>query len=237
MSTIKALIVDDDDLARVQLEIMLEAFPKLEIIGQADSAETARKLIDEYDPALIFLDVEMPIESGFDLIHSIKNPPAVILTTSHKKYAIQAFEVPVMDYLMKPISRDRLKQAVDKFFNNVVLDASPKPDRFNHLYICDGDKSWIVKFDDIRLVLSEEHFIRPYFNNESPLIHRSLTQIEEKLPKQKFFKSSRSSIVNIDWIHEIKTSSGGKIVLVLKDGMEVTMSRRATKEFKAFVGL
>lgn len=227
----KALIVDDERLARRELQRLLEAHAQVEIVGEAANAEEARRLIQEQKPELLFLDIQMPGESGFDLLASLERAPEVIFTTAFDRYALRAFEVSALDYLMKPVEPERLAAALAKV-RKKSEEERPARKPADQVFVKDGDRCWFVRLQEIGLLESEGNYTRLYFGKERPLIPRSLAQLEEKLDTDVFFRASRKHIINLRWIEQVDTAVNGALVAKLRGGHEIEMSRRQSQRFK-----
>jgi len=234
----KVLIIDDERLARLELRRLLAAHPALQVVGEAANAIDGRGAIGELAPELVFLDVQMPGGSGFDLLASLDNPPPVIFTTAFDHYALRAFEVSALDYLMKPIEPARLAHAVNKVLKQP--DAQ-KPDRQaapdGKVFIKDGERCWFVALEQIVLFESEGNYTRVYFDRHRPLLLRSLNQLESRLDPERFLRVSRRQIVNLDCVVGIAPGTAGSMVLTLKDDLKVPMSRRRAAQFRQLNGL
>jgi two-component system LytT family response regulator len=236
------LIVDDDELSRVRLKVLLEMRSNIEGVTEADSVDAALAIFDDVQPDLIFLDINMPGKNGFQLLEELSEHPPVVFTSAFDQYAIKAFEVNAIDYLIKPIEEVRLDQAFKKYdeYSASVLP-EPQLDKtqfkdqnpFNVIFIKDGERCWFVKYADIRMIESDANYVRIHFENESPMINRTLTQIEEKIPADMFFRANRSQIVNVMWIEKISSWFGSSFFIKLKDGKEVKLSRRAGRKLRA----
>ncbi|MDP0499227.1 MAG: LytTR family DNA-binding domain-containing protein [Verrucomicrobiota bacterium JB022] len=239
----KALIVDDERLARNQLRRLLQAHPQVEIVGEASHAAEARERIAELNPELLFLDIQMPEETGFDLLQSLEPPvPRVIFTTAFDEYALKAFEVNALDYLLKPIDPDRLATALERVQDGhhpspgqLTAPASFAPE--DRVFIREGERCWLVEVKRIRLLESEGNYTRVHFDEEAPLLYRSLTAMEKRLDPQKFFRANRAQLINIEWIHGIEPWFSGNLKVTLQGGTEVEISRRQAQAFKDVWGL
>lgn len=225
----KALIVDDERLARQELKRLLSAHPEIEIAGEARDAFEARKLVDESNPGLIFLDIQMPEQDGFEFLASLEETPLVIFTTAYDEYAIRAFEVNAIDYLLKPVSPERLAAALGKLPRR-------KPER-RQIFVKDGERCWFVNLSDVILFESEGNYTRLYFNGNRPLAPRSLNYLEERLDPSIFFRASRKHILNLKRIASMDPWANGGFLVKLKDGFEVEMSRRQAQKFKERMSL
>jgi two-component system LytT family response regulator len=220
----RVLIVDDERLARAELRRMLSAHPAIVIVGEAADAAEAAAQIAALQPDLLLLDVQMPGGSGFDLLATLDDPPEVVFTTAFDQYALQAFEASALDYLMKPIEPQRLAAALERAAAR--LGQAPAPASMpRKLFIRDGERCWFVRLEDIRLFESEGNYTRLYFDGATPLLGRSLLQLEQRLDPQQFFRASRRHIVNLAAVRGIENGDGGALALKL-DGMTVEVSRR-----------
>jgi two-component system LytT family response regulator len=227
----RALIVDDERLARNELRRLLAAFPEIIVEGEARHADEADELTRRLRPDLLFLDIQMPGTNVFDWLAGLDDVPAVIFTTAYDDFAIRAFEVNALDYLLKPIDPARLGAAVAK----AHAARTPRPEAtapLEQVFVRDGERCWFVKVADIRLLESEGNYTRLYFDDERPLILRSLNQIEPRLDSDRFFRASRRHIVNTTWITGVAPSVGGGLLLTLKGGLEVEVSRRQSLAFR-----
>jgi len=227
----KAILVDDEELARYELRRLLRAHADIEIVGEARNGEEALLLIRQLAPDILFLDIQMPGMSGFDLLEEMPGElPAVIFTTAFDRHAIKAFEVNALDYLLKPISPARMAVALDRVRGR--RPANP----LAQVFLRDGERCWIVRIPDIFLLESEGNYTRVCFGAERPLIRRSLNSIEQQLDSGRFFRANRRQIVNLDWINSTHITVGGLLVR-LKDSTEVELSRRQADELKKRLSL
>jgi two-component system LytT family response regulator len=226
----KALLIDDERLARVELRRLLAAHPEIEIAGEARNADEALELIRSVAPDLLFLDIQMPGKTGFDLLESLEELPQVIFTTAYDEYAIKAFEVNALDYLMKPIAPARLASALAK------LRPRSKP-KLQQVFVRDGDRCWIVRLPDIFLLESEGNYTRLHFGNDRPLIRRSLNALEQQLDPEMFFRAGRRHIINLKWIDKVDIAVAGGLVVTLRGGRTVEMSRRQSDRLRGILSL
>jgi two-component system LytT family response regulator len=226
------LIVDDERLARAELRRLLQEHPRIEVVGEAQNAGEARVALAEHQPDLLFLDVQMPGETGFDLLESLTDVPAVIFTTAYDEYALRAFEVSALDYLVKPIAPERLAAALRK----VKAPAKPRGG-LDQVFVKDGDRCWFVRVGEIVALESEGNYTRLYFGKERPLVGKSLVALEERLDPAQFFRASRSHIVNLRWIDSVETAVSGNLTVRLRGGLEVELSRRQSQKFKETMSL
>jgi two-component system LytT family response regulator len=227
----KALIIDDERLARLELRRLLGAHPEVEICGEARSGEEAIQLIPQLDADLLFLDIQMPGMTGFELLERLDDLPAVIFTTAYDEYAIRAFEVAALDYLMKPIVPARLAAALAR------VRPRAERSRLEQVFVRDGERCWIVRLSDIYLLESEGNYTRLYFAAEKPLIRRSLNALEEQLDPALFFRAGRKEILNLKWIERVDLSMAGGLLVTLRGGKSVEMSRRQSARLKEVLSL
>jgi two-component system LytT family response regulator len=222
----KALIVDDERMARQELRRLLAAHPSIEIAGEARDGDEALRLIAKLLPDVLFLDVRMPGLSGFDVLERLDNVPQVIFTTAYDEYALRAFEVSALDYLLKPIGPERLAAAIRK------LRPPSAPARLEQVFIRDGERCWLVRVADIFLLESEGNYTRVCFGAERPLILRSLSALEERLDPEVFFRAGRKHIVNLRWVERVDPGVAGNLLVRLRGGITVELSRRQSARFR-----
>jgi two-component system LytT family response regulator len=238
----KALIIDDERLARQELRSLLAAFPAVEIAGECNNAEAAVKMISEQQPDLIFLDIQMPGKNGFELLKELPEVPRVIFVSAYDEYALRAFEVNALDYLLKPVQAERLAEAVAKAMSGED-DRTRKESTLqladdDQVFVKDGEKCWFVKLSDIRLFESEGNYVRVFFEGNRPLILRSLNNLDERLNPRSFFRASRKHIINLKWVEKIENWFNGGLMVKLRGGGEqVEISRRQAAKFRDMMSL
>ncbi len=244
----RAIIIDDERLARKELNNLLENYPEIEIVDQAVNADEALEKIIQLDPELIFLDIQMPGKTGFELLEELEKVPKVIFTTAYDEFAIKAFDVNALDYLLKPIQEERLKDTITKV---LAVQASALAERAqegvseikqqlgmnDQVFVKDGDRCWFISLKEIRLFESDGNYIKVYFDNVKPMIHKSLNALDEKLDERSFFRASRKHIINLSWIETIETWFNGGLLVQLKGGEKVEVSRRQAARFKEKMSL
>jgi len=236
----KALIVEDSRLARLELKELLSVHQAIEVIGEAENAEVAEQLIEELDPDLLFLDINMPGKNGFELLESLEVAPQVIFTTAYDEFAIKSFEYNALDYLLKPIKEDRLAKALGKLQLHSQENKLPKGNYLGpeqQVFVKDGEKCWLVKIEDIRLFEVCGNYSRVYFDQHKPLILRSLNQLEERLDPEHFFRANRQEIINLKKISKIEPWFNGRLKVWMDDQQEVEVSRRQAVRFKELLSL
>ncbi|RDB06422.1 LytR/AlgR family response regulator transcription factor [Runella aurantiaca] len=243
----KALIIDDERLARNELRRLLENFPKIEVVGEAANADEAIKMVNELRPDLLFLDIQMPGKNGFELLEALEDDtiPEVIFTTAYDEYALKAFEYNALDYILKPIDLPRLSEAVHRVFEE--LDRKHDHDTISErkmlgendqVFIKDGEKCWFVKLGKVRLFESMGNYVRLHFDDQKPLVLKSLNALEERLDPISFFRANRKHIINLQWIDKIEPwFSGGLLVTLRGSGEKIEISRRQAIRFKDMLSL
>ncbi len=234
----KALIVDDEPLARRELQRLLDAFPSVSVIGEAGNIDDARERIEELSPDVVFLDIQMPGGSGFDLLTQLDRVPRVIFTTAYDQYAVKAFDVNALDYLLKPVEPERLATALRKLQAMSPQSASSQPaapagQPLDQLFIRDGHRCWFVPLREVSLFTAEGNYVRLSWGKERPLLGRSLTMLEHKLDPARFFRANRSQIVNLDFIQQVELGEGGRLHVQLREGPEIEVSRRQARLFRS----
>jgi len=230
----RAIIVDDERLARKELRSLLSEFPNVEIIEECDNAETAITLVDELKPDVVFLDIHMPGKDGFGVLEELDYLPHVIFITAYDEYAIKAFEVNALDYILKPIQPERLKEAISKVTVRDVesVSNSEKLGLNNLVFVKDGEKCWFVKLEDVPMFESEGNYVRVYFDNHKPLILKSLNNLANKLDEDVFFRANRKFIINLNWVESIESWFNGGLMVKLKNGEKIEISRRQASKLK-----
>jgi len=242
----RAIIIDDERLARAELKKLLQDFPEVEVIDEAANAEEGISKIDSLNPELVFLDIQMPGKTGFDMLSELERAPYVIYTTAYDEYALKAFEVNALDYLLKPVEPKRLADAIQKLHlaeqketrvggtenvNNSLLTEN------DQVFVKDGERCWFVKLCDIRLFESVGNYAKVFFGTNKPLILKSLNALEERLDEKTFFRANRKHIVNLRLIEKIEPYFNGGLLLELKGGEKIEVSRRQTVKFKEMMSL
>jgi len=236
---IKTIIIDDERLARAELRKLLAEFPRIDIVAEAANADEGIEKIENLDPDLIFLDIQMPGKSGFDMLASIDRAPDVIFITAYDEYALKAFEVNALDYLLKPVAPQRLAEAIHKLnLGKEPADHEAPIGKRNLLsdsdqvFVKDGERCWFVKLADIRLFESVGNYARIYFGPNKPLILKSLNALEDRLDEKLFFRANRKHIVNLRMVDKVEPYFNGGLLLEMKGGEKIEVSRRQTVKFK-----
>lgn len=257
----KAIVVEDSRLAREGLVRMLKEFPQLTVVGQADHPSTALKLVHEEQPDVIFLDIHMPGGTGFDLLEKLNYLPRIIFTTAYSDYAIRSFDFNTVDYLLKPISKERLSQAIHKLFSQIENKESPEAaestevdgssapaateksvnkaplESNSKIFVKDGEKCFLIRLESIRYIESQKNYVQLFFEDKKAYVKKSLNSVEEKLPKNMFFRASRQHIVNLQEIQRIEESLSDGYKITMSDGKVLEISRRNAAELKDLLSL
>jgi two-component system LytT family response regulator len=238
---IKAVIVDDERLARKALHSLLENVKDLEIVAEFENADDALEGIPDINPDLLFLDIQMPGKTGFDLLQELDRSPEVIFTTAYDEYAIKAFEVNALDYLMKPIEEDRLNEAVEKVRQNIKerkeIVRPEVLDEDDQVFLKDGDKCWFVHLRDVSHFESVGNYVRVFFDGSKPLILKSLNNLDKRLSDRNFFRANRKHIINLKWVAEVEPWFNGGLLVKLKTGDNIEISRRQAVKLKDLMSL
>ena len=235
----KAIIIDDERLARKELSSLLENHGEIEVIDEAANADEAMEKVEKHSPDVIFLDIQMPGKTGFELLEMLERVPQVIFTTAYDEFALKAFDFNALDYLLKPIQADRLAESISKIKPKVTKksDRDRKLSTEDQVFVKDGDKCWFVKLEDVRLFESDGNYIKVYFDKFKPMIHKSLNALDEKLDDRSFFRASRKHIINLSWVESIDTWFYGGLLVQLKGGEKIEVSRRQSARFREMMSL
>jgi two-component system, LytTR family, response regulator len=240
--SIRALIVDDEALARERIRKLLAGSTDVEIVGEASNGPEAITAIGQQRPDLVFLDVQMPEVSGFDVLRALPPDtwPAVVFVTAHDQHAIAAFEVHALDYLLKPFTQARLLAAVQRAREHLqtrdrarlnehlaewLKSTAPKPAHLSRIAVRSGHQTLFIKVEDIDYIESAANYAVVQSRGENHVLRETLTHLEAELPPRMFLRISRSIIVNLERVKGVQTSAGGESVIVLQDGRQLLMTR------------
>jgi two-component system, LytTR family, response regulator len=233
----KALLVDDERLARAGLRRLLKAHEDVIVVGEAANAGDAAAQIKRLQPDLVFLDVEMPGKTGLQLLDELDDLPMVIFTTAYQDYAVRAFEISALDYLVKPISAERLASALDKVRKPTGRERAVRNHVMHQIFLRDGDRCWIVAAEQIQMFESEGNYTRVHFDGHRPLIYRSLNTLETRLDPTMFLRASRSHIVNLRAIKSLQALPDGGLSATLSGNLTVAISRRQSRKLREQLSL
>lgn len=244
----RALVIDDERLARKELINLLSQFDQVEVVGEANNVDDAKEKIESLSPDVVFLDIQMPEKTGFDLLEELDIVPHVIFTTAYDEYALKAFQVNALDYLLKPVEQKRLGEAIERLQKKLSESAEKHEEAASarqgyklglndQVFVKDGDRCWFVKLSNVRLFESDGNYIKVYFDNNKPMIHKSLNALDERLDEKSFFRASRKHIINLSWVEAIEPWFNGGLVVTLKGGDRIEVSRRQAARFKDMMSL
>jgi len=231
----KAIIVDDEPPARRELRRLLSEFAWVEIVGECGNIAEAALRIEGLTPELVFLDIQMPGGSGFDLLTRLEHLPQVIFTTAHDEHAVRAFEVNALDYLLKPIDPARLAAALSRVRKaSDAATRAPSADApLQQLFLRDGSQCWFVPLHEVRMLSSEGNYVRLSWGARQPLLGRALSTIEQRLDPKRFFRANRRQVINLEFIESVEMGVNGRLHVQLRGGPEVEISRRQARLFKS----
>ena len=236
----RTLIVDDEPLARERLRGFLADDPTIEVVGEAGSGREAVGAILQLAPDLVFLDIQMPEMDGFEVIAALKDkvPPAVVFATAYDQFAVKAFEVHAVDYLLKPFDADRLQETLRRVARRLKQGGTPgprldgllnemqnRPDAHGRLLVKADKKMVLVPMNDIDWVEAADNYVVLHVGKESHIQRETLSAMEGKLPSDTFIRISRSTIVNINRIKELQPLFHGEYAVILKNGARLTLTR------------
>lgn len=239
----KAVLIDDERLARSELKRLLQEFPEIEVVGEAANAQEGIEAIEKTQPDIVFLDIQMPGKTGFDMLTELEKVPQVIFVTAYDEYALRAFDINALDYLMKPVEPKRLAEAINKvkhkneeekgeiYTNRSILS------EHDQVFVKDGERCWFVKLSDVRLFESVGNYAKVFFGPNKPLILKSLNALEERLDEKVFFRANRKHIINLRMIEKIETYFNGGLLVDLAGGEKIEVSRRQAVKFKEMMSL
>lgn len=233
----KAMVIDDSRLARAGLIRMLAQFPAIEVVGEADHPATALPLVLSLRPEVLFLDIQMAGADAFDLLAQLADCPRIVFTTAYSEYAVRSFDYDTVDYLLKPISQERLAQAVARLMQQAPGVARPALDERSKIFIKDGGRCHLVSLASIRCIESCKNYVQVYFDDTHAYVKKPLAEVAERLPEHMFFRASRQHIVNLNAIASIEESMSGGYMVVLDNGKQLEISRRSAADLKETLSL
>lgn len=236
----RVYLLDDELLALEELKVLLSPFEDLEIVGVSDSVEKGIQECNELKPDLIFLDINMPGKDGFEFLESLEEVRDVIFVTAYDQFAIKAFEVNALDYLLKPLNPKRLAEAIQRVKGKDQTHGNSPEERLSadkKIFIKDGEKCHFVPISKIYLLESVGNYVRVFYENQQPLLHKSLTYLEQKLPTDLFFRANRQYMFNLDFIDQIEPYFNSTLLIVLKSGHKIDLSQRQSAKFREITGI
>lgn len=236
----RVYLLDDELLALEELKVLLSPFEDLEIVGVSDSVEKGIQECNELKPDLIFLDINMPGKDGFEFLESLEEVRDVIFVTAYDQFAIKAFEVNALDYLLKPLNPKRLAEAIQRVKGKDQTHGNSPEERLSadkKIFIKDGEKCHFVPISKIYLLESVGNYVRVFYENQQPLLHKSLTYLEQKLPTDLFFRANRQYMFNLDFIDQIEPYFNSTLLIVLKSEHKIDLSQRQSAKFREITGI
>jgi len=243
----KVIIIDDEFLARSMVKEYLKKHPQLEVVAECGDGFEGLKAIQEHQPDLIFLDIQMPKISGFEMLELVENPPAVIFATAFDEYAIKAFEAHAIDYLLKPFDQERFDKAVSKFLasnlpvaaehTKELLNDAQLPGSNNRIVVKNGSKIKIIPVQEVLYLEAADDFVKIFTKEGYYLKNKTMSFFESFLPADMFVRSHRSFIVNIQEITRIDPYEKDGHVAILKNGAKINVSRNGYGKLKGVLGL
>jgi two-component system LytT family response regulator len=237
----RTLLIDDERLARSELRRLLKDFPEIEVVGEAANADEGVEQIEKLNPDLIFLDIQMPGKTGFEMLTQLEKAPQVIFVTAYDEYAIKAFDINALDYLMKPVEPGRLAEAIEKLRQKDEELTGNYSSRLlsehDQVFVKDGERCWFVKLSEVRLFESVGNYAKVFFGTNKPLILKSLNALEERLDEKVFFRANRKHIINLRMIEKIEPYFNGGLLVDLRGGEKIEVSRRQAVKFKEMMSL
>jgi len=252
MKTIRTLIVDDERLARQKVRTLLDDDAEIEIVGECANGTEAIAAVRKQKPDLLLLDIEMPGSNGFEVLQRLRSErlPMVVFITAHNEYAVKAFEVEAIDYVMKPFDRRRFHDALRRAKRQLSDDANDsearllrllervvKPKSLDHFVVKARDRTFLVAVNDVDWIEAEGKYIRLHASGAAHLVRESIGDVEERLDARKFLRIHRATIVNVKRILEMHKGFGGSVFVVLRDGTKLTMSRRYRGRIRELTGM
>ena len=243
----KIILIDDEPLARVLLHEYLEAFPDLEVVAECGDGFEGLKAITLHQPDLIFLDIQMPKINGFELLELLPEQPAVIFTTAYDEYALKAFETNALDYLLKPFSKERFQQAINKWLQNPTKAAASKvalseipnkqPEEQNRIVIKDGSEISIIPTSELEYLEAYDDYVKIHHKGKVHLKKKTMNYFEQLLNPAIFIRIHRSYILNINELAKIESFEKNSYLAILRSGKRIPISRTAYAPLKEILGI
>ncbi|SDF47393.1 two component transcriptional regulator, LytTR family [Mucilaginibacter pineti] len=226
MKKIRVIVIDDERNARNEIKRLMAEYTDLELIAEAQNADEAKSMIEEKQPDVVFLDIQMPEKSGFDLLEALVHVPQVVFVTAFDQYAVKAFEVSALDYLMKPVRGERFAKAIEQVKQKLT---TAQEDR---IFVKDRNQYHFIRWNDVFLIESMDNYARLYFGDKKVFLKSSLNQLETRLDGSVFFRVNRAQLINTRFIAHIQTPADGKAKIGLTTGDCVDVSERQWVKFK-----
>ncbi len=243
----KTIIIDDEPLARSIVKEYLQKYPELEIVEECNDGFEGVKAIQQHQPDLIFLDIQMPKINGFEMLELLDQPPAVIFTTAFDEFAIKAFEAHAVDYLLKPFNQERFDKAIQKWkeqmtgtqkiTNELLETASQSPVQNQRIVVKTGSKIKIIPVQDVFYLEAADDYVKVHIHEGNFLKNKTMNHFEKTLDPQQFVRSHRSYIVNVHQITRIDPYEKDNHIAILKSGAKVPVSRNGYVKLRTVLGL
>jgi two-component system LytT family response regulator len=250
---IRTVIVDDEPLARQRIRTLLEVDSEIELVGECTDGRQAVAVLRQTKPDLLFLDVQMPALDGFDVLEALRDQPlpVVVFVTAHDRYALRAFDVHALDYLLKPFDKDRFRTAVERAKTQVhrqqdgdisqrlldlLKDVREPRKALERLVVKAGGRVCFVRVEDIDWIEAAGNYLRLHVGKEEHLLRESMANLDAKLDGARFLRIHRSTMVNIERIRELQPAFHGDYVVILRDGTELTLSRGYRDKLQELLG-
>jgi two-component system LytT family response regulator len=245
----KAILIDDEPLARLIVKEYLQPYAQIEIVAECNDGFEGLKAIQQQAPDLIFLDIQMPKITGFEMLELVEQPPAVIFTTAYDEYAIKAFEAHAIDYLLKPFSKERFDKAIQKFLEqqniinkkpvpeNLLLAASQSSTQNQRIVVKNGNKIKIIPVKDVLYLEAADDFVKIHTVESSFLKNKTMNFFEQTLDAQQFARCHRSYIINVQQVTRIDPNEKDNHLAILKSGQKIPVSRNGYAKLREVLGL
>ncbi len=239
---IRTLVADDEPIARARMLALLSDEPDIEVVGECASGSQTMTAIERTSPDLVFLDIQMPQMDGLTLARTLgRTMPAVVFVTAYDEYALGAFEVHALDYLLKPYSADRFKSALVHARRHLEARRqrgghAPEPERRERLVIKSSGRIYFIRMRDIDWCEADGNYVRLHAGPQTHLVRGTMAHLESQLDRARFVRIHRSTIVNVDRIQELRSSFGGEYVVLLHDQTRLTLSRGYRDGLQARLG-
>ncbi len=232
----RTIIVDDERLAREEFKSMLKEHPQIEIVGEFKNTIEAEQGLKDLQPDLMFIDIQMPGETGLEFLKRMDFAPRTIFVTAYDEYAVKAFELNAYDYLLKPLDPERLEDLINRLEEENKTPESvqntEKLKKGDKILVKDGEKVWFINIDDIRYFESDGNYVKVFFDIHHPLLLRSLNNLHDRIDSKLFFRANRKYLINLERIVKIDTWFNGGLHVELECGTKIEISRRQAIKFK-----
>ena len=241
----KAIIIDDEPLARFVLQEYLQSYPQIQLVQECGDGFEGLKAIQQHQPQLVFLDIQMPKINGFEMLELLEQPPAVIFTTAFDEYALKAFEANAIDYLLKPFSRERFDKAVHKFLQDVqpqdrtknLLEEPVLPEQSQRIVVKSGGKIKIIPLADILYLEAADDYVKIHTSEGAFLKNKTMAYFEKMLDPKQFVRTHRSFIINIQQITRLEPYEKESYMGILKSSAQVPVSKSGYQKLKVVLGI